>query len=39
MIKEYAVTKDVTPDFILIMSHRLLAELLSFTTKLGQEIA
>ena len=27
--------KDITPDFVLTMSHRLLAKLLSFTTELG----
>jgi hypothetical protein len=36
MIKDYAVTKDITLDFVLIMSHRLLAKLLSFMTKVGQ---
>ena len=27
--------KDITPDFVLTMSHRLLAKLLSFTTELS----
>ena len=35
-IKDYTNTKDLTPDFVQIMSHRQLAELLSFTTELGQ---
>ena len=36
MSKDYMDTKDLTPDFVQIMSHRQFAELLSFTTELGQ---
>ena len=36
MNKDYTDTKDLTPDFVQIMSHLQLAELLSFTTELGQ---
>ena len=29
--------KDITPDFVPIMSHWLLAKLLSLTTEIGQD--
>jgi hypothetical protein len=37
MSKDYMVTKDLTPDFVQIMSHWQLAEPLSYTTHKGQE--
>ena len=36
MSKDYTDTKDLTPDFVQIMSHRQFAELLSSMTELGQ---